>query len=195
MDLKKIRLLLENYYEGKTGREEEALLTRFFLSDKVPADLEADRLLFLSVKDASDREIPDKEFDKKLFDAIEENDRLKKRSAKMRLIYTISGVAASLLLIVGSYLLFFEGEVREVVATDGHYSEQEMLMAYTEAKNALLLVSSVMNTGTEQLESLSKMTEATRELGAIHKFHQGATGLGVLSKFDETVSALQPDSQ
>lgn len=194
MDLKKIRVLLENYYEGKTGREEEALLTRFFLSDKVPADLEADRLLFLSIKDASDREIADKEFDKKLFDAIGENDRLKKRSATMRLVYTVSGVAASLLLIVGSYLLFFEGEVREVVTTD-HYTEQEMLMAYNEAKNALLLVSSVMNTGTEQLEALSKMTEATRELGAIHKFHQGATGLGILSKFDETVSALQPDSQ
>ncbi len=195
MDLKIIRALLNDYYEGKTGRDEEEILARFFTSEEVPADLEADRMLFTALKNALASEIPDKEFDSKLFDAIEENDRAKKRPATMRLIYTVSGVAASVMLIVGSYLMFFEREVRDLVTENGHYTEQEMLMAYNEAKSALLLVSSVMNTGTEELGSLSKMTEATRELGAIHKFHQGATGLGVLSKFDEAVSGLKPDNQ
>ncbi len=191
MDLKKIKALLADYYEGKTSREEEELLADFFKKRKVPPEMEADRLLFISLDEAAREDIPDKQFDDKLFDVIEELDNKKEPAGIRKIIYTVSGIAASLLLILGSYLFFIEDQINEIAWISEEYTEQETRLAYEEAKNALLMVSYVMNTGTEELEPLSKISEATRELEAIGKFHRGARELGVITKFDKTVTGLQ----
>jgi len=53
MELKRIKALLAEYYEGKTDRDEEQLLTDFFLYGEVPPEMETDRLLFVSMSEAS----------------------------------------------------------------------------------------------------------------------------------------------
>ena len=189
MELKKIKALLADYYEGKTSREDELTLMNFFRHSEVPPEMEADRLLFISMLEASAEEIPDKRFDEKLFAAIEQHDRRKEPAGIRKIIYTVSGIAAGLLVLVGSYFLMVE-QVNDIVYADDEYTIDETMLAYEEAKNALLLVSRVMNTGTEQLRTLSKMTDATRELGIINKFHQGASELQILSKFDETTDKI-----
>lgn len=191
MELKKVKALLTDYYEGKTSREEEALLTEFFIEGKVPSELEADRMLFLSIDESAHEELPDDQFDEKLFAEIEKVDNKKEDGRVRRMLYAISGVAAGILLLAGSYFFIFEKEVDQFVYADTEYTDQETMLAYEEAKGALLLVSQVMNTGTEQLGALSKMSDAANDLKMINKFHQGTNELQVLSKFDETVTGLR----
>lgn len=54
-----IESLLIRFYEGKTTPAEEEKLMDFFRSDDVPAELEADRKLFLSMAEIADTHIPD----------------------------------------------------------------------------------------------------------------------------------------
>lgn len=54
-----IESLLIRYYDGKTTPAEEEKLMDFFRSDDVPAELEADRRLFLSMAEIADTHIPD----------------------------------------------------------------------------------------------------------------------------------------
>ncbi len=54
-----IESLLIRFYDGKTTPEEEEKLMDFFRSDDVPAELEADRKLFLSMSEIADTHIPD----------------------------------------------------------------------------------------------------------------------------------------
>ena len=54
-----IESLLIRFYEGKTTPAEEEKLMDFFRSDDVPAELEADRTLFLSMSGIADTHIPD----------------------------------------------------------------------------------------------------------------------------------------
>ncbi len=283
MELKRVKVLLADYYEGVTSREEEQLLMEFFLTGNVPAGMEADRQLFLSLHKASEAGIPDKDFDEKLFaaigihdtgqrlpgnektdqhiskpqseyiqnskerpvsatigqqkgseasskskqsshaDTIQQDDRPTERSERSiqqdgrptersiqqdgrptelstepggikRLVYTISGIAAGLLLLAGSYFFLVERQVQDIVSISGEeqYTTEEAMLAYEEAKNALLLVSRVMNTGTEQLEALSIMTEATRDLEMLNRLNQGANELQMLSKFEEAKNKIMP---
>ena len=54
-----IESLLIRFYNGKTTPAEEEKLMDFFRSDDVPAELEADRKLFLSMSEIADTHIPD----------------------------------------------------------------------------------------------------------------------------------------
>lgn len=54
-----IESLLIRFYDGKTTPAEEEKLMDFFRSDDVPAELEADRKLFLSMAEIADTNIPD----------------------------------------------------------------------------------------------------------------------------------------
>lgn len=255
MELKRVKVLLADYYAGVTSREEEQLLKEFFLTGNVPAGMEADRQLFLSLHRASEAVIPDKDFDEKLFAAIEKHDMKQRLPGKQipgqhtgnpseyvqntkespvitnsghrngsgalinsrqsspadtikqegrttgrsmeqggirRLVYTISGIAAGLLLLAGSYFLLVERQVQDIVSitVDEPYTTEEAMLAYEEAKNALLLVSRVMNTGTEQLGALSVMTEATSDLEMLNRLNQGTNELQMLSKFEEAKNKI-----
>ena len=199
MDLKKVKALLADYYEGRTSKEEEDYLKDFFSKEKVPPGMEADRLLFLSLAGSADEVIPDRQFDEKLFAAIAEqedqnnnanNRKTGSKSLTRHLIIAVSGIAAGLMILIGSYFILAERQGEESLLAGEEYTVEETMLAYEEARNALLLVSGVMNRGTAELESLSKLEAATRELHMINKFHHGLYELQTLAKFDETVTSL-----
>ena len=195
MDLKKAKALLADYYEGQTSKEEETLLKRFFSGSEVPSEMEADRLLFLSLIESSAENIPDPHFDEKLFDAIEEMEQKKSRKVNVRnMIITLSGIAAGLAILIGSYFIMIEKRVEEGMLASEEYTVDDARLAYEEARNALLMVSQVMNKGTAKLEPLSKMTDATRELNILNKFHQGTSELQALSRFDEAINTVSTDN-
>jgi hypothetical protein len=194
MDLKKIKALLADYYEGRTSREEEAVLRKFFSTSEVPSELEADRLLFISLMESGEENIPDMNFDEKLFTAIEQQKRrvnTGKNSLTRRMFITVSGIAAGILILLGSYFFLVERQMQENLLAGDEYTLEETLLAYEETRNALLLVSQVMNRGTAPLEPLSKMETATRQLNVIGKFYEGTSELRPLAKFDETITSLE----
>ncbi len=110
----KIEDLLERYFEGTTSCEEEKELRRFFCGRNVPEHLEMYSSFFASL----DRE--SKEFHKKQLP--------KKSSFRHRLIYSIGGIAAGLLLIIGIGQIF----------QDEHSVQQDYVIIngkkYTDAK-------------------------------------------------------------
>jgi hypothetical protein len=186
MDLKKARELLADYYDGKTSREEEILLMKFFTENEVPSEMEADRLMFLSFTGASEVVMPDTRFDEKIIELITSQTRDREKRAIKKLIFSISGIAAGILIIAGAYFLFMEQKLENVVSVGHEYTIYETHLAYEEARNALLLVSRVMNTGSEQLDAISKISDAAGELKMINKFSQGIGELQPLTKFEET---------
>jgi hypothetical protein len=177
MDLKKAKALLADYYEGKTSREEETLLTGFFMGPEVPPELEPDRHLFFSLSESAKETFPDSYFDDRFLAAIDNADK-KKRTGKLKSLFVaLSGLAAALLLVTGIYFL-----LRENQPAPGYLVNEEKFIsdpetAYLEAKNALFLISQVMNKGTEELSSLSRITYVARELQAISRFEDTVAGV------------------
>ena len=186
METGKVKALLADYYEGITSMEDEKLLADFFLHEEVPEELEADRRLFLSFNEAAGKKMPDPGFEENLFSVIREYEGINRQTRIRRIYYTVSGVAAGLLLLIGTYFFLADGETGITAGVEPEYTVEETMLAYQEAKNALVMVSRVMNTGTDQLEPLSRIPEATRNLGMINKFYEGTMELQSLTKFEET---------
>lgn len=186
MEIEKVKGLLADYYEGRTSREDEKLLLEYFLNEEVPEELEADRRLFLSFNDAAGEEIADQGFDEGILAVIREYEEAGRQTRMRRIYYTFSGVAAGFLILIGSYFFLIEQPSVPVTGIEPGYTSEETMLAYHEARNALLLVSSVMNTGTDQLEALSRIPDATSELNILNKFYEGTRELQTLSKFEET---------
>ena len=192
MDMKIIKALLADYYKGKTSREDEDYLVNYFLNSRVPQEMEADRLLFISLNESAREEIPDEQFDEKLFAAIEEQDVKNDRKGSIKkLLITISGIAAGILILTGSYFLIEKQIADRFMVSEEHVITDDTQIAYNEARDALLLMSEVMNKGTGELEAFSKMTDATRELAMINKFNKAANELQAIGKFDETISNIR----
>lgn len=195
MDLKRVKALLDEYYEGRTSREEEIFLLNFFRGQNIPVEMKADKLLFLSIYESSKDEIPDEKFDEKLFAAIDESDHEKKKKGIVRnFLLAATGIAANVLLFLGSYFFLGERQAGDTFLVADEYSNDDARHAYEEARNALLLVSEVMNKGTEQLGVLSKMSDATQELNMLNRFYQGTVELQAISRFDKTVSDIRQEN-
>lgn len=195
MDLKRVKALLNEYYEGRTCREEEILLMNFFRGQNIPADLEADKLLFLSMFESSKDKIPDGKFEEQLLAAIDESERAKKKGRIRNILFAATGIAASLLLFLGSYFFLAERQVEDTLLVNEEYSIDDAQHAYEEARNALLLVSQTMNKGTGQLSVLSKMSDAPQDLNMLNKFYQGTVELQAISRFDKTVSEIRQENK
>jgi hypothetical protein len=185
MEPERIQDLLAEFYEGNTSREEEALLMDFFMHSDLPEGMEADRMLFLSLADAANEEIPDKDFDEKIIALLSEPEE-KKAIVKMKgFIYSVSGIAASILLLLGMYFFIAERQSDVIISEYSEYTIDEAQLAYEEARNALLLISHVMNTGTRELEPLSRISDAAGELSVMNRFYQGTRELHAFSVFEE----------
>jgi hypothetical protein len=192
MEPERIKVLLDKYYEGKTSMEEETQLAGFFMNPGVPSEMEADRLLFISLLESSKVTIPDEKFDEKLFAAIESQEKGKVRESNInRFIIPLAGIAAGLLILIGSYFLLVERQAQDSFPAYHSQAIDDPQLAYEEARGALLAVSQVMNKGTRELEALSRMEDATRNLAMINKFEQGAGELSVISRFDEAVTGIR----
>jgi hypothetical protein len=88
-------------------------------------------------------------------------------------------------LLAGTYFILADRNADVNISGQGEYNLDEARIAYKEARNALLLVSQVMNTGASQLEPLSKISEVADELSMINRFHLGVEELQVLSEFEK----------
>lgn len=117
----KIDELLNKYFEGETTCEEERELRRFFTGEEVPEHLQVYRPLFAYL----DREVK----------AVpEENPEVlpSKRSAFLhRTLYTLSGIAAGLLLLIGIARIFsLSASSENYVIIDGkRYTDEKLVEA------------------------------------------------------------------
>ena len=103
MDYKYIEQLLEQYWECRTSREEEAILRSFFAQDDVPASLLPSREMFVAEQESVEESRLDADFDKKMLALIDARttNQVKARSVSLnrrwRPFYKVAAVLAMVL--------------------------------------------------------------------------------------------------
>lgn len=155
MELLKINELLDKYWAGETTREEEAQLRRYFREEDPPAELRAVAELF-HYYDAPPQ--LNEAFDERLLGQLSAPG--KSRVMWPTLLKIAAVVAIFLLGALWAKHTYLAEEVVPVATVQDTYQDPER--AYEETKQALLLVSSLMNEGTQHLTKLEEFDEAQR---------------------------------
>ena len=154
MNSGEIKQLLEKYYSGESTSGEEHLLKKFFSMGNVPPDLKADQEIFRYYMQVSEIPEPSADFEKNIISAIENEDKDLSRFRRRRMLVTLSGIAAAMLILGGSYFFFAgKSELRDT------YTDPEL--AYAETMKILHEVSSCLNNGTKALGHLSDLQDET----------------------------------
>jgi len=154
MESTKIEQLLEKYWNGDTTVDEEQQLQHYFNQEEVPDHLQKIAGLFRSYRVDQQFKQLNQSFDEALFQRIEKSER------RFRWRPLLS-IAASVLLLLAAALW-----VQDVTTQDlaepvvVHDTYEDPRLAYEQTKEALLLVSTLMNKGTQQVEKLEKFHEA-----------------------------------
>ena len=161
MEQDKIRELLSKFYEGTTSEEEEARLKEY-LADPAVASFYPEAEYMAAFR----TEIPEPSDD--FFSKLEAvTHRERKMTSRQEIMRYSMTIAASAVLLIGTYLLF--DYLRPDPMRDT-YSDPEIAMA--EVRSILSTVSHNMNTGTEPLGSIRVMSvtpEAMGEFGRLNK--------------------------
>jgi len=159
MESTNIRKLVEKYWDGDTTLEEEEQLRDYFSREEAPADLKKEAALFRYYQSQTQFRTLDERFDDKLTQQIE------RREAKQRwLIFQPAlRIAAAIILVVLATVLFktewnSPATENSPVAIEDTYEDPRL--AYEQTREALLLVSSLMNEGTQHMVNLETFSEA-----------------------------------
>jgi hypothetical protein len=184
MENRRIKDLLEKFYEGQTSLSEEQILKEFFLQDSVPVEFQSDRDVFLLFLESSTGEVLGEEFDDQIMELI--NDREKRTPGRNRILYIASGIAAGFTILVGTYFMVIENKLNFGGQTSFELAAiEDPDLALEETRRALYLVSEAFNKGTAELSTISKFNEGAGQLAPLSKFDQGTRDLQVLGKFNE----------
>ena len=151
MELAKVEILLERYFEGETSLKEEQQLRDFFQTEEVPPQLAPYTALFksfaLAQQEKSTREV------------------VLQEPVRRNLVWMWS-IAASVVVALGiGSLLFYQN-------TGLSQEEQEALAAYQEAKQTMLIFSENFNKGASKVNYLNTFTESTSNIKYINKFSE-----------------------
>ncbi|MCF8346542.1 MAG: hypothetical protein K9G38_04960 [Bacteroidales bacterium] len=176
-----IRALLDRFYEGMTSREEEQELERYFSEENdVPAEWSADREMFLSMAGLQKpADIPDG-LDEKIMSRISAVQKNETRGRRIG-IYSFSGLAAGLLIILSVYL----GIVKDQGNHLQQYAVEDPELAYAEAKKALMMVSSRWNEGTAELSNLEQVNKGIESVSTMRKLSSGSRELNLLGNLEK----------
>jgi len=190
MDRKNIERLIEKFYNGDTTIGEERMLENFFSKKKIPAALEAERDLFRFYTSSRDEKLHDNQLEQKIVQAIEsEGGDL--TGKKRRLIYTVTSIAASFLILIGSYFILLSPAGPGLALSKYQDTFDNPEIAYLETQKALLYVSSKLNNGTQELNNLAKFDKGTKELENLSLVEKGTSGIKSISLFSRGVSGLE----
>ena len=160
MNTERINELLERYYEALTTEAEEEELRRFFAKGDVPAHLMGERELFLQLQAASDETVVPEGIEDRLSDAIDgwaaqEEAEKKRHHSRIYRLRWMSGIAASIVLILSFGWHLYEPARRDTFATPEE--------AYAEAHEALMQFALALNKGTQQIAMVHSTTEKIEE--------------------------------
>jgi hypothetical protein len=110
-------------------------------------------------------------------------DREEKKITRTRRIsvYSLSGLAAGLLVVIALYVGYFRNGNSDMLAmTDTYENPQE---AYEEAKRTLAFVSAKLNTGAGELKHVQQVSKvASDPLKSLSKINKGSKELSLLGQ-------------
>lgn len=150
MKKEELDILIEKYYSGTATEEEEMLLRTFFLSAEVPPGYETEADIFRYMKETSSVPEPSADLDSRIIFALGKSRNNNKFTLVRKKYYTLSGIAAGILIIIASW--FFLERINEPSDT---FDDPEL--AYAAAINILYEVSGRMNQGLQTIEPVTRM--------------------------------------
>jgi len=163
MNSEEIKHLLEKYYRGESTLDEETSLKTFFSQAEIPEDLDDEKEIFNYYLQTALVPEPSLNFEKNIVSAIDSLDHSLLSIRRRRVFGIITGIAAGMLILTGSYFFFIhKSEPRDT------YSDPEI--AYIETMKILYNVSSRLNRGTQPLGQINLLQDETKKsLAAINR--------------------------
>ena len=168
MNIKEIEELLEKYYEGETTLAEERILKDFFLSGRVPLELAVHENQFRYFAQASRDEINDLELEEKIFTENSSIPGVPMHSRRNRFYY-ISGIAATILLLIGLLFTFREDIYKRNNIDNSDISPE---LAFAQTQTILIMVSENFNKGLDKMQYMEKFNEGVRKMQMLSKYYQ-----------------------
>ncbi|MBU1013037.1 MAG: hypothetical protein KKG99_08515 [Bacteroidetes bacterium] len=180
MNFRRIEKLLEMYFDGDTSLEDEKILKEFFQGENLPPHLASLKDSFNYFSQEKTKDELDESFDQKLFAQINNFETSNKRQIRRRYIYYISGIAASILIIISIFTNIdpFSSKMKDTF--------NDPQVAYEETKNALLIVSGLFNHGLKPVDNIAKFDDGMNQLSKVESLSKGMEEVGKISKFYET---------
>ena len=177
MNLQKVEILLNHFFEGKTSSKEEAYLREAFQRDDLPEHLEKYRPVFMVFK--SEAEVKSK----KEFPEMSQSNRWYKNTWTRRL-----AMAATVAILISTGL-FVDSRLRSV-------DEQEIHAAYKETHSAIMMASSYLTKGmdeakeikhfgeaVEQTERMSNIADAMKDVQKLEQIESGYNKTVLFTKY------------
>ncbi|MCK4747644.1 MAG: hypothetical protein KAT15_11430 [Bacteroidales bacterium] len=178
-----IRKLLDRFYLGETTLEEEKWLQDYFSSTTVPEELLPDRELVQTFGSSNDSIGVPHDLNRKILNTIDREEQKELRTRRISL-FSLSGLAAGLLVMIAVYLFFLRTDEPALLAGNGWPDTYEDPMeAYEEAKRTLAYVSVKLNHGTSELNHVQRVSKTTTDpLKSLSKINKGTRELNLLGQ-------------
>jgi hypothetical protein len=154
MKEERLKILLKKYYNGETSEAEEAELKEYFSGDRIIEGYDAEKEIFRHYSRSEIIPVPTEGFRERILKTVDDLEKSQGNIfARKRYIYIMSS-AAAILILIGSYFIFFSQRGLQDTFTDPQ-------IAYAETMKILNEVSVKFNKGTQALEPLNRMHYAT----------------------------------
>jgi hypothetical protein len=166
MKYKEIEILLEKYYEGETTISEERILKDFFAQDDIPSHLMEHKSFFNFQVGEIRITMPDFDIERVTGSEAQESKVIRMPAGRRTILY-VTSIAASLVILFGIGYTFQNDIFDRQLSKQSTGEITDPVLAYEQATNALMLVSSCLNTGivqAEKLQSFSTGLEKTQQL-------------------------------
>jgi hypothetical protein len=154
MKEKGLKRLIERYYNGESTEADEKALRDHFRQIDIPEEYESEKDIFSYYTASGKIPEPSRGFEDRIIAGIDAYDNKTETHKIRKYLLPLSGVAAGLLILIGSY--FFILQRSEPTDTF-----KDPRIAYAETMKVLLNVSSQLNHGTQALEPVAKINEMT----------------------------------
>ncbi|MCK4745760.1 MAG: hypothetical protein KAT15_01940 [Bacteroidales bacterium] len=178
--LEEIRKILDRFYQGESTLEEERMLEEYFSLTTVPEELIPDKDLFQSFRAGNDSVVVPADLNQKIIDSIGQVERKATRTRRIS-IFSLSGLAAGLLVMIAVYLFYIRTDRPALLASNQMTDTfQDPMDAYEEAKRALSYVSTKLNYGTSELKHVKQVRKTAEPLKSLSKINKGSKELSLL---------------
>ena len=184
-----LKKLLEKYYDGSSSADEEKKMLELLKHENLPSEFSEDRMMITGLFGNEEIPEPSPDLDERIMTAIDESERNRKIISGKRRLYSIISVAAAILIII-SFWFILEDKSR-VIDT---YSDPQL--AYNETIKVLYRVSSNLNTGRDQMEELSIISQTKSRLNLIPESRDAVAGeLKALKYIENSIELLGMDEK
>ena len=165
-----IREFLEKFWEGNSSLEEENAIREYFQYNEVPDDLKEAAAYFSWIDNQKVENQLDDSFDEEIMSKINGNYSSGGRVVSMPMKWL--SMAASIALIFGlAWWGYVNTKDNQPIAGESNINKElneaekvEVKNAFGITKNALFMVSSKLNKGTDQVNKIKKFNEAEESI-------------------------------